>query len=140
MRGPLVDAVARGARFTLIAREPLDGRDCYRIEVRTGGGARELVWVDAASFLEVRLDRPTWGRDGRPGTTTVRYRDWRQVQGLQLPSVMEIGGGPDKAPDRMVIEKVAINPHIDDARFDRPSAPPHKATITIPPTPAQPPR
>jgi hypothetical protein len=39
---------------------------------------------------------------------------------LRIPTTIEIDKGPGKAPDRMVIERVLINPAIEDRIFARP--------------------
>jgi hypothetical protein len=36
---------------------------------------------------------------------------------MALPSVFEISGAAGGKPDRMVIERVALNPEIDDREF-----------------------
>ncbi len=37
---------------------------------------------------------------------------------MALPSVIEISGAAAGKPDRMVIERVALNPPIDDREFE----------------------
>ena len=81
-------------------------------------GERQTVWIDAESFLESRYDRVAYGPTGPRGTISVRYRDYKEIDGLALPSVIEISGAAGSKPDRMVIERVALNPPIDDRDFD----------------------
>jgi hypothetical protein len=42
---------------------------------------------------------------------------------LALPSVIEISGAAGGKPDRMVIERVSLNPEIDDREFEGAGAP-----------------
>jgi outer membrane lipoprotein-sorting protein len=118
LEGPLIDYRAKGSTVELEGSEDLDGRKCYRIGVTLATGDKQRVWIDAQSFLESRFDRTTYGPTGPKGVVTVRYRDYKEVEGLALPSVLEISGAAADKPDRMVIEKVALNPPIDDREFD----------------------
>lgn len=117
LEGPLVDFRAKGSRVELEGTEDLDGRLTYRIGVTLLDGERQTVWIDAESFLESRFDRTVYGPTGPKGVISVRYRDYKEIEGLALPSVLEISGAAAGKPDRMVIERVALNPVIEDREF-----------------------
>lgn len=137
--GPLISWREQGRPIVLVGRDRIEDRDCYVLAVTLLTGGRQTVWVDAETFLELRFDRPTYGRDGRPGMVSVYFRDYKIQGGLQVPTVVEIGGGAGHKPDRLVIERLAINPEINEQRFTRPPSPPHSHEITIPAMPAAPP-
>ena len=118
LEGPLIDFRAKGSTVGLEGSEELDGRKSYRIGVTLATGDHQSVWIDAESFLESRFDRTTYGPTGPKGVVTVRYRDYKEIEGLALPSVIEISGAAAGKPDRMVIERVALNPPIDDREFE----------------------
>ncbi len=118
LEGPLIDFRAKGTTLTLEGIEESEGRKTYRIGVKLGTGDQQTVWVDAESFLESRYDRTAFSKTGTKGTISVRFRDYKEVEGLALPSVFEISGGAGGKPDRMLIERVALNPAIDDHDFD----------------------
>jgi hypothetical protein len=117
LEGPLIDYRAKGGMVELEGSDQIDGNKCYRIGVRRLSGDRQTVWIDATSFLETRYDRSTYGPSAPKGTVSVRYRDYKEVEGLALPSVIEISGAAGVKPDRMVIERIALNPKIDDREF-----------------------
>jgi len=135
--GPLIDYQAKGSSLALEGVEQVEGRKAYRLRLRLASGERHSVWVDAQTFLEIRYDRTSYNPAGVPGTVSVFYRDYKTIDGLQIPSVLEIGTGSGKAPDKMVIEKIALNPPLDDRVFARPGRPSkrHMVTIEPPPTP-----
>ena len=119
LEGALIDYRARGSKVALESIEQLDGRKAYRIGVRIASGEVQTVWIDAETFLESRYDRIAYDdQQGPKGMVSVRYRDFKVVEGLALPSVFEISGAASSKPDRMVIEKVALNPPIDERVFD----------------------
>jgi hypothetical protein len=121
--GPLIDFRAKGSTVELESSEEIDGRKSYRVGVTLATGDHQTVWIDAQSFLESRFDRTTYGSTGAKGVVTVRYRDYKEIEGLALPSVIEISGAAAGKPDRMVIERVALNPPIDDREFEGPDNP-----------------
>ncbi len=123
LEGPLIDFRAKGSTVELEGTDQVDGHKAYRIGVRLASGERQSVWIDAASFLEARYDRNAYGASGLKGPVSVRFRDYRQVEGLALPSVFEISGAAGGKPDRMVIERVALNLEIDDREFEGLGAP-----------------
>ena len=118
LEGVLIDYRAKGSTVTLEGTEALDGRKTYRIGVSLASGEHQTVWVDAESFLESRYDRTAYGTAGTQGMVSVRYREYKEVEGLAVPSVIEISGAGGGQPDRMVIDRVALNPEIDDHEFD----------------------
>ena len=52
----------------------------------------------------------------------IYQRDFRPVQGLMLPFVLETAVDGYLETHKMVIEKAAVNPSLDDALFTRPKA------------------
>jgi len=121
--GPALGARARGVELSLQGVDEIEGRPAYRLSSRLPSGTEQHVWIDAKSFLEVKYERP--GRDpaGRPTTVAVYLRDYQPFEGLQIPLTMETqmpGGGP--GGDKLVIERVAINPNLPDGVFARPGA------------------
>jgi hypothetical protein len=117
LEGPLVDYRARGSTIELEGDDEIDGRKDYRIGVTLASGEHQTVWIDAESFLDSRFDRTAYSQNGSRGVITVRYRDYKEVQGLALPSLIEIGGAAASKPDRMVIERVALNAAIPEREF-----------------------
>lgn len=129
LEGPLIDFRAKGSAVDFEGTEELDGRKTYRIGVTLSDGEHQTVWIDAESFLESRFDRTAYGPTGPKGVVTVRFRGYKAVEGLALPSEIEISGAAGGKPDRMIIERVALNAPIDDREFqgggsarDRPAA------------------
>lgn len=135
--GPLIDYQTRGSTVALAGIDEIEGRKTYHISVRLASGERNEVWVDAQNFLDIRFDRTSYSGNGEAGTVSIFYRDYKSVEGLQMPAVMEIGVGSAKAPDRMIIEKVALNPPLDEKTFARPGGMKRKgpAIVDIQPTP-----
>jgi hypothetical protein len=129
--GPLMDYEAKGVAVALDGVDEVEGRKAYRISVTLPSGARSHVWIDTQTFLDVKYDRLSHDLRGRGGTVAVYNRAFRTVSGLVIPTTIEIGAGSAKLPDKMVIERVAINPPLEDRTFARPGTFGRAQTVTI---------
>jgi hypothetical protein len=89
------------------------------------------VWIDAETFLELRYDHELVNAQGRPVVTSVFFADYRPVEGLQLPFAIETGAAEGKARDRLVIDRVALNPPLDDRTFARPGSASRRRGVTV---------
>jgi len=121
--GDLVDAAEKGNRVTLEGEDSVDGQPAYRLLVQLPSGVRHHVWIDAKSFLDVRADREVRGAGGQVGWVMVMNRDFKDFDGLKLPTRIETGSDAAHAPDVMVIERVLVNPPLDERTFTRPRVP-----------------
>lgn len=122
IEGPLMDYVARRAVITLAGLGEAAGRKAYILSVALPSGGHHRVWVDAETFMELRHDREV--RDGgRQNVVTVLYRDYQNFDGLQMPTTIETAATTGQAMNRLVIERIAINPDFDDKVFARPNLP-----------------
>ena len=81
------------------------------------------VWVDAETFLELRYDREFRTSAGRTARVSVLYGDYHTFEGLQIPVTIETGAGSGKAGDKLLIDKIALNPRLDDGMFAKPNLP-----------------
>lgn len=120
--GPLVDYAAKGTKVELEGTEAVEGRDAYKLKLTTKTGNVQRVWVDAQSFLDVKVEGSPRRMDGRMRTVWVYQRDFRSVDGLMIPFNLETAVDGYRDTHKMVIEKVAVNPKLDDALFTKPKA------------------
>jgi hypothetical protein len=130
--GPLIDYQAKGVKADLDGVDTIEGRKAYRLSVVLPSGAQRKVWIDTQTNLEVRCDRPATNplKPGAP--VSVYYRDYVTVDGLKIPGNIETGVGAEAA-DKLVIEKVLVNPKLDDGTFMPPSVPMrHGGRVRIP--------
>ncbi|RDK02901.1 outer membrane lipoprotein-sorting protein [Paraburkholderia lacunae] len=120
--GLLIDHQAKGVDVTLDGTDKVDGHDAYRLGAKLPSGATRHVWVDAQTFLDVKYDRQVRGARGQPVMVEVTYSDYRNVDGLQIPFTIESGVAASGNRDKLTIDKVTLNPPLDDAMFTRPAS------------------
>ena len=120
MDGPLVDYKTKGVVVTLAGVETIEGHKAYRLNLTLPSGATRRVWIDAHTFLEVRYDRDTDPAMGHSRTVSVYYRNYQPFEGLQIPLTIETGASTGVKFDKMVIDRVSINPPLADQLFAKP--------------------
>lgn len=131
--GPLVDYAAKGTRVELDAVESVEGRAAYKLKLTHKDGSVQHVWIDAKSFLDVKVEGNPRHMDGRMHNTYVYQSDFRTVQGLVVPFVLQtvVDGYPDK--HGMYIDKVTVNPQLAANAFSKPAAASARPVSTIRP-------
>jgi hypothetical protein len=139
LEGPLVDYAAKGSQVALEGTEPVDGHNAYKLKVTMKNGAVQHIWIDMQSFLDVKVEGSPRRLDGKMRSVWIYQRDFRAVQGLMVPYLYETAIEGDHRTHRMVVESVAVNRALDDARFAKPQVlvaarPPGAAPVT--PAPA----
>jgi hypothetical protein len=129
--GPLVDYAAKGTQIELDGVEKVEDRDTYKLKLTMKNGQSIHVWIDAQSFLETKIEGQPRRLDGTYHPVEVYYRDYRPVNGLQIPFVLETKVLPltQKSPrlrdtpvpvEKIVIDKVVVNPNLEESRFSKP--------------------
>jgi outer membrane lipoprotein-sorting protein len=120
--GPLIDYAVKGTKVEAEGVEAVEGHDAYKLKVTLKSGRVEHVWVDAQSFLDVKVEGTPRRMDGKMRTVWVFQRDFRKVDGVLVPFVLEttVEGYPNT--HRMALEKVTVNPRLDESLFTKPAA------------------
>jgi outer membrane lipoprotein-sorting protein len=118
--GPLIDFAAKGSKVELEGMEKVDGRDAYNLKVTDKSGHVRHVWVDAESFLDIKIEGTPRRLDGKYHPVAVYLRDYKTVNGLVMPYLLETAVEGVKEKERIQIEKIVLNPKLDDATFAMP--------------------
>jgi hypothetical protein len=129
--GPLMEDVAMRGVITLSGIKELEGRRAYVLSVTLPSGASHRVWVDAETFMETRFERDLRNAAGQSGVASVVYRNYKSFEGLQLPTIIETGATADKPGNKLLIEKIALNPPLTANAFSKPGAPTRHHGVSV---------
>jgi hypothetical protein len=130
--GPLVDYEAKGTKVELEGGDKVEDRDTYKLRLTMKDGHSTHVWIDAKTFLEAKIEGTPRRLDGLEHPVEIYYRDYRSVDGLQIPFVLETKVLPVANPakgmrqsnfpaEKIVIEKVQVNPKLEASHFTKPT-------------------
>ena len=122
IEGPLVDYAAKGTKVELEKVEAVEGHDAYKLKLTMKSGKVQHIWIDTQSFLDVKVEGAPRRMDGRMRNVWIYQHDFRKVDGLMMPFLLETAVDGYPGMHKMSIEKVAVNPKLDDARFGKPHA------------------
>ncbi len=118
--GPLVDCAAKGSKVVLEGIDQVQGHDAYKLKVTTRDGHTRRIWIDSETFLDAKIDGSPRRMDGKLRPVEIYMRDYQSVQGVKVPYVLETVVEGVKQSHKMTIEKIAVNPPLDDSRFAKP--------------------
>jgi outer membrane lipoprotein-sorting protein len=120
--GMLVDYATKGTHVDLEGVEKVEGNDAYKLKLTLKGGQVTHVWLDTQTFLEVKSEGLPRRMDGKMRPVEIYYRDYKSVNGLMVPYVLETTVQGVKQSHKMSIESVVVNPNLDDSLFAKPSS------------------
>jgi hypothetical protein len=122
--GPLLDYQAKGTRVALEGTDAVDGHPAYKLRLTSRNGDTRNLWIDAATYLEVKIDGEPRKLDGRVHKVALYYKDFRLEHGLNIPHLQEtVVEGVKAAPYKLTIMRVAVNEKMTDAVFGKPQLP-----------------
>lgn len=116
--GPLLDWKEKGHKIELVGKEQVEGTDAYRIKLTKKDGSVSDIWFDADSYLEIKSVSRRTVR-GTVQEVEAVTGDYKEVGGMMMPHSVQFGekGQPKLS---MTVEKIEINPAVEEARFKMP--------------------
>jgi outer membrane lipoprotein-sorting protein len=131
--GPLVDYKAKGSKVELVGKEDAEGKPVYRLKITSKSGEVRSYLIDGATFLTTKWEgMRKVGDQDLPWECTLS--DYREVEGLKFPFKIDQGSPGTEYRQTLMVEKVEINPKLDESHFGKPVAP--EASSATAPTPS----
>jgi peptidase YpeB-like protein len=120
--GPLVDYKAKETKIELVGREDSDGKPVYRVKLTLKNGDVRSYLIDAATFLTTKWEGiRKIGDKELPWECTLS--DYRDIAGLKFPFRIDQGSPGTDFQQTLTIEKIEIDPKIDESHFGKPVSP-----------------
>jgi hypothetical protein len=114
--GPLVNYKQKGSIAELVGHDSVEGTDCYKIKLTLKNGDVRYYYLDAESYMVIKLETQTIIRGSLQERETY-YGDYEKVDGIYYPFASE--SGQKDQPDRVqvTLDKIEVNVPLDDSRF-----------------------
>ena len=119
MDGPLLDYKAKGSTVELLGKDKAEGTDCFKLKVTLKGGDVRTFYIDAESFLPVKIESKTMMRGSEQLSDTI-VGDYKEVGGVLMAHSMDTGQAGQPVRQKMTVDTIDINVALDDARFKMP--------------------
>ncbi|HEY2460378.1 MAG TPA: hypothetical protein VGI16_06205 [Candidatus Acidoferrum sp.] len=120
--GPLVDYKAKGNEIELVGKDKVEGKDVWRLKLTTKNAAVRYYLFDANTFLLLKWEGKRAG-DGQEVPVESFFRDYRDVGGLKFAFEIDSGAPGSEITQKLTIDKIELNPKLDDSEFVKPAAP-----------------
>jgi outer membrane lipoprotein-sorting protein len=125
--GVLIDYKEKGHKAELIGHDSVEGTDCYKIKLTLKDGDIRYYYLDADSYLEIKVETQSTVRGAVQFTDTM-IGDYEQVDGIYFPFSIESAETGTDQWQRLTIEKIEVNASLDDSLFSLPVAKPSAAS------------
>lgn len=127
--GPLMEYQEKGHKAELLGHDSMEGTDCFKIKLSMKNGDVRYYFLDADSFLELKVEIQTTVR-GALQENELYYGDYEQVNGIYYPFTVEQAQKGSSSRTQMSVEKIEQNIPLEDAHFSMPvSKPETKAPV-----------
>jgi hypothetical protein len=116
---PLLDYAKKGTSVKLIGMADVSGKQTYDIQVTFKSGEVEHHFLDASTFLLAKRTFTGKDKDGKATQNSVRFGDYKNVQGRMVNHSVEWDGDDGKSY-KSVVSKVAFDKKVDAKLFAMP--------------------
>ena len=121
--GPLVEYKEKGHKAELVGHDSVEGTDCFKIKLSMKNGDVRYYYLDADSYLELKLEVQTTIR-GALQENELYYGDYEQVNGIYYPFAVEQAQKGSSSRSQITVEKIEQNIALEDAHFTMPVSKP----------------
>jgi len=118
--GTLIDHVKKGIKVKVEGIDKVEKHKAYKLKLTMKDGETRHLWVDAKTFLEIKIDGQPRKMDGKMRQVSVYYRDYHTQNGLKVPHEYETAVDGVEQSYKMHIDKVVVNKKMDDKLFEKP--------------------
>ena len=119
--GPLIDYARKGTRVDLAGTDTVEGHKAYKLHLTKADGRQLNLWIDATTFLDLKIDGEPRRLDNKVHKVAVFYRDYKAVKGLQVPMTLETVIEGVHSSRRISFQTVTVNPSLSEAMFTKPT-------------------
>ena len=116
--GALVDYAAKGYALSLLGKEAVNGKTCYKIKIAKAGDPDFIYFIDATTYLISKVQTDIKA-NGSVITTDAVMEDYRKTpEGYTFPfsTTVTVQTGEIKS----VVNKITVNPTVAPALFQKP--------------------
>ena len=129
--GPLVDYAKKGNKLELVGKDKVEDKDVWRVRLTTKNGDVRYYLFDAGTFLLLKWEGKRRA-EGKEFPVESYFRDYRDVEGLKFSFQIDSGSSATDLTQKLVLDKIELNPEISDSEFTKPATP--DSAAPAPPT------
>jgi hypothetical protein len=121
--GPLLEYKEKGHKAELVGHDSVEGTDCFKIKLSMKNGDVRYYYLDADSFLDLKLEIQTTIR-GALQESELYYGDYEQVNGIFYAFAVEQAQKGSASRSQISVQKIEQNIPLEDGHFTMPVSKP----------------
>jgi outer membrane lipoprotein-sorting protein len=121
--GPLVDYKSKGNQIELVGKDKVEDKDVWRLKLTTKNGDVRFYLFDANSFLLLKWEGKRKFQEQEIPVES-HFSDYREVGGVKFAFAIDSGSSATELTQKIRIEKIELNPELNDGEFGKPAAVP----------------
>jgi hypothetical protein len=121
LSGSLFNYKEKGHKVELLGKEDMEGTDTYKLKVTKKSGDVEYLYLDAATYLELKKTRKTKFEDKEVESESLSS-NWKKVDGIMFPFTVEQRQKDASQGQAVNIDSYEVNAKIDESMFKMPVA------------------
>jgi outer membrane lipoprotein-sorting protein len=129
--GPLMDYQSKGNQIELAGKDEVNGKAVVKLKLTSKKGDVRTYFFDASTYLLVK-----WEGKRKIGTQEVPvetfFSDYHEVHGVKFAYEIDSDSPGSEQKQQITIDKIEIDPALDQGRFDKPVAPPATPSSALP--------
>ena len=128
--GPLVDYRKKGNAVELVGKDKVEDKEAWRVKLTAKSGEVRYYLFDATTFLVLKWEGNRRA-DGKEFPIESYFSDYRDVSGWKFAFRIDSGSSPTDLTQKIIIDKIEVNPQLPDTEFAKP-APPGEGAAPVP--------
>ena len=120
--GPLVDYKNKGNQVELVGKDKFNDKDVWRVKLTTKNGDVRSYLFDATSYQLLKWEGKR-KYEGKELPVESYFSDYRTVGGLTFAFAIDSGSSGTDINQKIRIDKIELNPELNDAEFAKPPTP-----------------
>ncbi len=118
MDGMLWNWNEKGYTVTFDGKDDMEGTSCFKIKLDTKEGDSFTYYIDADSYLMLRLNTKMKRMENEMESDTY-FSNYMMVEGIAVPAKIETKM-KEQLVATLIIDKVELNTELDDTLFEKP--------------------
>jgi outer membrane lipoprotein-sorting protein len=120
--GPLLDYQSKGNHLELQGKDEVAGKQAYKLQLTNKNSDVRTYYFDASTFLLIKWEGKLSEGDRAIPVETF-FSDYREVHGVKFAFEIDSDSPGSPQQKKITIDKIEIDPKIDESRFAKPAAP-----------------
>ncbi|MEL6560446.1 MAG: outer membrane lipoprotein-sorting protein [Bacteroidota bacterium] len=125
MVDPLLNYKKKGYTLELIGKETIDGTETFKLKLTTEPKMYEgeelpsvtFYYFDTENFVPIITESEVQSGQAKGMITQIKMSDYQEVDGVYFPFSMTTGVKGQPGGQEITINKITVNPELDDSIF-----------------------